>query len=112
MTEDMHQLEEICRIVRPALEVGLVFVTMRVWADPALDPLFFLHHANLDRIWASWQALYPSKRLYEISGRSTVNPPYRNVTLAYQLKTFNLAPPVTIAQVMDTTNPLLNYVYV
>lgn len=24
------------------------------------DPVFFLHHCNIDRIWASWQADYPS----------------------------------------------------
>lgn len=23
------------------------------------DPLFFLHHANVDRIWARWQSLHP-----------------------------------------------------
>jgi tyrosinase len=24
------------------------------------DPVFFLHHCNVDRIWAQWQATYPS----------------------------------------------------
>jgi len=24
------------------------------------DPVFFLHHANVDRIWAQWQALHPT----------------------------------------------------
>ncbi|EIT84795.1 tyrosinase [Fictibacillus macauensis ZFHKF-1] len=24
------------------------------------DPVFFLHHANVDRIWAMWQDLYPT----------------------------------------------------
>jgi tyrosinase len=26
----------------------------------AFDPIFFLHHANVDRIFAMWQALYPN----------------------------------------------------
>jgi tyrosinase len=26
----------------------------------AFDPVFFLHHANIDRLFAMWQALYPS----------------------------------------------------
>ncbi|OIW34914.1 Di-copper centre-containing protein [Coniochaeta ligniaria NRRL 30616] len=26
----------------------------------AFDPVFFLHHANVDRLFAMWQALYPS----------------------------------------------------
>ncbi|MEZ5289441.1 MAG: tyrosinase family protein [Vicinamibacterales bacterium] len=25
----------------------------------AYDPIFFLHHANVDRLWASWQAAHP-----------------------------------------------------
>ena len=24
------------------------------------DPVFFLHHCNIDRIWAAWQARYPN----------------------------------------------------
>ena len=26
------------------------------------DPIFWLHHANVDRIWARWQARNPGKR--------------------------------------------------
>ena len=25
------------------------------------DPVFFLHHANVDRLWAAWQAAHPGK---------------------------------------------------
>ncbi len=28
------------------------------------DPVFFLNHCNVDRIWASWQALYPNADQY------------------------------------------------
>lgn len=34
------------------------------------DPLFWLHHANIDRIWAKWQAAHPGH-----------NPPNPNETL-------------------------------
>jgi tyrosinase len=31
-------------------------------ADPEVspnDPVFFVHHANLDRLWAEWEKLHP-----------------------------------------------------
>ncbi len=37
---------------------GLVGGTMVTSASPA-DPLFWLHHAFIDKIWADWQLLHP-----------------------------------------------------
>jgi tyrosinase len=34
----------------------------------ASDPIFYLHHANVDRLWWSWQSKNPSARLSDISG--------------------------------------------
>lgn len=34
--------------------------TMATTESPA-DPVFWLHHANVDRIWAQWQALHPDQ---------------------------------------------------
>lgn len=34
--------------------------TMATSSSPA-DPLFWLHHANIDRIWADWQLKHPGK---------------------------------------------------
>jgi len=76
------------------------------------DPLFYLHHANLDRIWWNWEQNDLQTRLTDISGRSTVDPPFTNVTLAFQLKMSNLANLVTIGDVMDIRTPLLCYNYV
>lgn len=28
------------------------------------DPVFFLHHANIDRLWSRWQDLHPGERFY------------------------------------------------
>lgn len=40
----------------------------RPWVSPN-DPLFFLHHANIDRIWWEWQQKDPTVRNYEIAGK-------------------------------------------
>ncbi|WP_257348524.1 tyrosinase family protein [Pseudalkalibacillus decolorationis] len=32
------------------------------------DPVFFLHHANVDRLWAIWQLIYPEETYRPISG--------------------------------------------
>ncbi|KAF9478987.1 Di-copper centre-containing protein [Pholiota conissans] len=53
------------------------------YSSPA-DPLFFLHHANIDRVWWNWQQMLP-ERLYEIAGSSTY-PPTVNVTLDQPLE--------------------------
>lgn len=48
------------------------------------DPIFFLHHAMVDRIWAIWQALDSETRQNAISGTSTLNnsPPSPNMELS------------------------------
>lgn len=47
-----------------------------------VDPVFFLHHAMLDRVWWIWQALHLSQA-ETIAGTITLfnNPPSRNTTL-------------------------------
>jgi tyrosinase len=77
-----------------------------------LDPIFYLHHGNLDRVWWIWQKKDLKRRLKDISGPTTQNPPYTEVTLDFGLKMSNLAPLVSIRDVMDTTGELLCYIYV
>jgi len=45
-----------------------------VWTSP-LEPLFWLHHNNLDRIWAEWQKLAPENQ-WSLGG--TTNPRHPN----------------------------------
>lgn len=35
------------------------------------DPTFFLHHANLDRLWWKWQTMDLPARLLDMGGRNT-----------------------------------------
>ncbi|HEX6901869.1 MAG TPA: tyrosinase family protein [Thermoanaerobaculia bacterium] len=39
------------------------------------DPVFFLHHCNVDRLWAKWQALHPGSPYVPTSG----GPPSHNL---------------------------------
>ncbi|CAA7268245.1 unnamed protein product [Cyclocybe aegerita] len=64
------------------------------------DPIFYLHHGNLDRIWWQWQQ-QSSAHLYEISGRSTPDPPFQNVTLDFVLPFGELGSSLPIRDVMD-----------
>lgn len=34
------------------------------------DPVFFLHHTNIDRLWDAWQRLSPSKNVYAYGGKN------------------------------------------
>ncbi|KAF8802289.1 tyrosinase [Phlegmacium glaucopus] len=80
------------------------------YSSPA-DPLFYLHHANLDRIWWNWQQMVPS-RLYEISGRSTTKSPFQNITLDSKLEMGQFAPWISIREVMDIHQEPFCYTYV
>ncbi|KAG5635596.1 hypothetical protein H0H81_010667 [Sphagnurus paluster] len=81
------------------------------YSSPA-DPIFYLHHANLDRIWWEWQMVDPQTRLFDISGRTSVDPPYQNVTLDFMLDMGGVAPHVPIRKVMDIRRKPGCYVYV
>ncbi|TGZ77421.1 Di-copper centre-containing protein [Ascodesmis nigricans] len=76
------------------------------------DPLFYLHHANIDRIWASWQDL-SSSNLYAIgnpiaprqnSMLSWPNPPAGNVTPKFELYSLKVPGTTTQAVVGNVLN--------
>lgn len=91
-------------------------------ASPS-DPLFFLHHTNLDRLWWNWQQVAPDTRTYEIGEIENVpilsfllenefvyptellkesgDTPWNITTLNHNLWMVDLLPNVTIADVMD-----------
>ncbi|KAF9877028.1 amino acid transporter [Colletotrichum karsti] len=46
---------------------------MRDHARSPADPIFYLHHANLDRLWWEWQTANLSTRLYAMGGPNVAN---------------------------------------
>ncbi|KAF2815951.1 Di-copper centre-containing protein, partial [Mytilinidion resinicola] len=89
--------------------------------DKCSDPLFYLHHANLDRLWVKWEAAIPY-RLYDISGPDTQfaypfnffgDVAYKNVTLDFPMFFGKLGPEkpfVPIRNVMDISAMCYKYV--
>ncbi|KAF2728831.1 Di-copper centre-containing protein [Polyplosphaeria fusca] len=97
------------------------------------DPLFYLHHTWLDKMWWDWQAKDLTKRLKEMGGTNIMPdgkpafPPRPNTipkptgaagdpgtqtTMTHILNMYGNSPNVTIADVMDIGNDLLCYEYV
>ncbi|KAK4450897.1 tyrosinase [Podospora aff. communis PSN243] len=58
------------------------------WA--AFDPIFWLHHANVDRQFAMWQAIYHEQAMFSgsVSGQPTFGSDGRNITPDSALRPF------------------------
>jgi tyrosinase len=79
------------------------------------DPVFWLHHANVDRLWAIWQRMHSGQPPY-LPAPNTPNLPSRVPTLNQPMQFTETpfsnpwpAPAATPGQVVD--NLPLNYVY-
>lgn len=92
------------------------------------DPIFFLHHANVDRLWWQWQQANLSARLTDMSG-PLIPPtnimkenrwllpsaayldydgdPANATTLNHVLWTMGVWPNHTISEVMDSRGSLI-----
>jgi len=74
-----------------------------------------MHHANLDRVWWSWQTRDLKTRLSEVQGPLIMND-YRNLqagnaTLDTYVDVGVSAGPITILDTMDIENIHLCYTY-
>ncbi|KAM3433970.1 hypothetical protein MY4824_005703 [Beauveria thailandica] len=76
----------------------------------ANDPLFYLHHAQLDRMWWRWQQARPASRLSEYKGKHMYNST-GNATLDDILMYGDFAQDIPVAKVMDTQGGFLCYKY-
>ena len=69
------------------------------------DPLFYLHHAMIDRVWTIWQFLDLPDRRDAISGTSTILnlPPSAEMTLDDMIPFGLVAPDQRLGDLMSTT---------
>ncbi|KAF8847908.1 Di-copper centre-containing protein [Acephala macrosclerotiorum] len=76
------------------------------------DPLFYLHHGNLDRILTQWQYANLTQRLNQVGG-PVVPFDYSgvNVTLDFTINLGKLAPNITLKQALNTQGSTFCYTY-
>jgi len=74
-----------------------------------VDPVFFLHHAQLDRLWWKWQVMHPEKRL-DYGGLASHKSKERG-SVDDVLLMGGIAPNIAVAQVLDTQGDVLCYQY-
>jgi tyrosinase len=88
----------------------LIFVVLH-FAD-GLDPLFFLHHCNLDRIVWEWQNKDLPTRFHQVGGPiAPLDYGRKNVTLDFEVNIGKLAPNLTLESLLDTQGNGLCYNY-
>lgn len=75
------------------------------------DPLFFLHHGQVDRLWWQWQQVAPEVRNTEFTGNRYQNDDETIALISDELEFMGLGTNVTVGDVMTTQNSLLCYTY-
>ncbi|KAH6625208.1 hypothetical protein C7974DRAFT_376759 [Boeremia exigua] len=77
------------------------------------EPLFFLHHPQIDHLYWTWQQQNPAKRETEYEGQHLPwgGKDFIPVSLNDTLNMLGLAPDVQVKDVLSTTGPLLCYRY-
>jgi len=78
------------------------------------DPMFWLHHAQIDRTWWIWQNQDLKNRQNAVSGTITLNntPPSRNTTLDDVIDMGVSWNSTTVGRVMNTMDGPLCYIYI
>lgn len=104
-------------------------VALDVFASPA-DPIFWLHHAQVDRLWTIWQNVVdPLDRTYQVWGTQTAGnselvlgrlsgvlltclvPPSDNVTLDTPVPFGVLSEPRPVRELVSTIDGPMCYIY-
>jgi tyrosinase len=74
------------------------------------DPIFYLHHTQLDRLWYIWQHRDPGARLMAYSGHNQRHS-MEMAKLSDKIKMQGWALEVEVIEVMSTEGDMLCYRY-
>jgi hypothetical protein len=87
--------------------------TLTVVSSPDVDladPIFYLHHAQLDRLWYIWQQRDPEARLTAYNGHNQRHS-MEMAKLSDKIKMQGWALEIEVHEVMNTEGELLCYRY-
>ncbi|KAH9904286.1 hypothetical protein F4778DRAFT_731979 [Xylariomycetidae sp. FL2044] len=76
------------------------------------DPLFFLHHSQIDRLWWLWQQVDTDTRNADFSGNKYLSPDETPAAPTDVMTFLGLGPNVTVSDVLMTDNDVLCYTYI
>lgn len=102
----LFRLLHLVRCLRPVT----CFLVQELLLTELTNPVFFLHHTQLDRIWWRWQQAELGKRLTEYSGRAATNSTLE-ASLTDMISMGGLAPDISVVEIMDTESGMLCYRY-
>ncbi|KAF2013058.1 Di-copper centre-containing protein [Aaosphaeria arxii CBS 175.79] len=86
---------------------GIGAVMQDVWASPS-DPVFWLHHAFIDRNFRVWQNANMPARVSTINGNDAFGRP---LTMGMSVSVNGIRPDTTIGNIMNTLDTTLCYRY-
>jgi len=80
------------------------------------DPVFYLHHAQVDRLWWMWQHQGDGSNMYEYEGTGENTRVYTNITHTQSslddfISIGQLADDVRAKDLMSTQSDMLCYIY-
>jgi tyrosinase len=93
---------------------GILFDKLREAILTYLDPLFFVHHAQIDRLWWLWQQRNPTKRNHEFFGSHESKDSMNGsgaATLEDKIMMLGLAQDRPVHDVLTTSSDILCYKY-
>lgn len=77
------------------------------------DPVFFPHHANIDRLWSQWQAADPANRQYQYNGTNRfLDPPSAPQLVNETVLNFYILGNITMGEVANIMDGPYCYRYV